>query len=57
MNRTEALGRLEKLLKRAAIPPKKRVKTKPSRAVVSRGQEAKKLHSAKKQGRAIRHTE
>lgn len=51
-NRAEALERLIKFLKRAAIVPKKRVKTKPSRAAVTRGKNAKKLHSQKKQQRS-----
>jgi ribosome-associated protein len=50
-NRQEALARLEKLIERALHVPKKRVKTKPSKAAVERGKQAKKIHSQKKQRR------
>ena len=51
-NRTDALARLSKLIERATHIPKKRIKTKPSRAAVARGKESKALHSQKKQRRA-----
>ena len=50
-NRAEAMARLEKLVERAEYVPKKRIKTKPSRASVARGKQAKQLHSQKKQQR------
>jgi len=51
-NREECLARLKALLVEAATPPKKRVKTKPSRASKKRRLDAKSRHSAKKTGRS-----
>ena len=50
-NRQEALLRLEKLIERALHVPKKRIKTKPSKATIARGKHSKQLHSQKKQQR------
>ncbi|MSP53957.1 MAG: aminoacyl-tRNA hydrolase [Gammaproteobacteria bacterium] len=50
-NRQEALHRLEKFIQRAHYVPKKRIKTKPSKAAVKRGKTSKKLNSQKKQQR------
>ena len=50
-NREDALQRLEKFIQRARYVPKKRIKTKPSKAAVERGKTAKKLNSQKKQQR------
>lgn len=44
-NKHDALKRLIELLKRAAIPPKKRKKTKPTLASVQRRLTKKKLHA------------
>lgn len=48
-NRQEALQRLVELIQRAAIKPKVRLATKPTRASQKRRIETKRLHSAKKQ--------
>jgi ribosome-associated protein len=45
MNKQDALNRLIELLKRAATVPKKRKKTKPTRASVQRRLKKKKIHS------------
>jgi ribosome-associated protein len=50
-NRVDALNRLEKFIQRAQYVPKKRIKTKPSKAAVARGKTTKKLNSQKKQQR------
>lgn len=50
-NRQEALSRLEKFIQRACYVPKKRIKTKPSKAAIERSKATKKLHSQKKQQR------
>ena len=50
-NREDALQRLEKFIQRAHYVPKKRIKTKPSKAAVARGKTSKKLNSQKKQQR------
>lgn len=47
-NKRDALDRLRHLIKRAAITPKKRKKTKPTLASKERHLATKKLHSAKK---------
>lgn len=47
-NKQDALNRLIELLKRAAIPPKRRRKTRPTFASVQRRLTNKKLHGAKK---------
>jgi len=41
-NQADSLARLEEMLERASIPPKKRRKTKPTRASVKRSVDAKK---------------
>lgn len=51
MNREEARRRLTDLLKRAARPPKKRTKTKPTRASKEKRIEGKKFQGAKKKMR------
>ncbi|HTM64152.1 MAG TPA: alternative ribosome rescue aminoacyl-tRNA hydrolase ArfB [Gammaproteobacteria bacterium] len=48
MNRQDALDRLAELLQKAAIPPKPRKKTKPTRSSVQKRLEKKKLAGAKK---------
>ncbi len=50
-NKQDALSRLIELIKRAAIPPKKRKKTKPTFTAVQRRLTKKKLHAAKKSSR------
>lgn len=50
-NRTDARERLAKLVSRAAVAPKKRVKTKPSRAVKTRRLDAKTRRGRLKQTR------
>lgn len=47
-NKQDALGRLQELLARAAIPPKKRKKTKPSYASKQRRLDTKKIHGKTK---------
>ncbi len=47
-NKQDALDRLIKLIKHAAIPPKRRKKTKPTRASVQQRLEKKKVHAKKK---------
>ena len=47
-NRHEALQRLVELIQRAAIKPKVRLATKPTRASQKRRLETKRQHSAKK---------
>jgi ribosome-associated protein len=44
-NKQDALDRLKELIKRAAIIPKKRKKTKPTKAATQRRLNKKKLHS------------
>ena len=57
-NRQEALARLAALIEAAAKEPKKRRKTKPSRASQQARVEKKRLHSQKKQTRSrVRPTE
>ncbi|HEX4044403.1 MAG TPA: alternative ribosome rescue aminoacyl-tRNA hydrolase ArfB [Gammaproteobacteria bacterium] len=51
-NKQDALSRLSQLIKRVAIPPKKRKKTKPTYASKQRRLETKKLQGQKK---ALRH--
>lgn len=50
-NREEALNRLVKLIKKAAERPKRRIKTKPTRAAKERRLQAKKQRSAVKTAR------
>ena len=50
-NRAEALERLVDLIQRAAIPPKPRRATKPSRAAKRRRLDSKKIHSTLKRTR------
>ena len=47
-NKKDALDRLCQLIRRAAIPPKKRKKTKPTAASKQRRLDTKKLHGKKK---------
>jgi ribosome-associated protein len=47
-NKQDALARLQELLARAAIPPKKRKKTKPSYASKQRRLDTKKIHGKTK---------
>ncbi len=54
-NKQDALNRLQELLQRASIPPKKRKKTKPTFSSQQRRLSTKKLHGAKKTLR--RHTD
>lgn len=57
-NKKDALDRLQALLNRAAIPPKKRHKTKPTRASVERRLTEKKQQAKNKtQRRQTRHIE
>ena len=51
MNRKDALDRLAELIAQAAIVPKRRVKTKPTRASKRRRVESKQRRSATKQAR------
>jgi len=51
-NREDATERLVALLKRAAVAPKRRLKTKPTRAAKERRLEDKRKRSGKKQARA-----
>ena len=51
MNRQDARERLIELIREAAIPPKPRIKTKPTRASKERRVEAKKHRSDVKKGR------
>src|SRR3990167_6463045 len=44
-NKQEALNRLTDILKRAATPPKKRRKTKPTKSSIQRRLNNKKIHS------------
>jgi ribosome-associated protein len=53
-NRQEALDRLIELLRQAAKKPKKRLKTRPSKAARQRRLEAKQRHSQKKKQRRYR---
>ncbi|MDX1901480.1 MAG: alternative ribosome rescue aminoacyl-tRNA hydrolase ArfB [Gammaproteobacteria bacterium] len=48
-NKQDALQRLAEMIRRAAIPPKKRIKTKPTLASKERRIKKKKLQGAKKQ--------
>lgn len=50
-NRDEAMERLRELVLRAATPPKRRKKTRPSRSAVERRLQAKRERSEKKQRR------
>ena len=50
-NRADALERLKDLIRRAAVPPKPRRATKPSRAVKRRRIESKKIRSSLKRTR------
>lgn len=50
-NREEAVARLAELLRRASIVPKKRRKTRPSRAVKQRRLDSKRVQGEKKRGR------
>lgn len=50
-NRDEAIGRFRRLVQRAAISPKPRKKTRPSRRAIERRLEAKRQLSEKKQRR------
>ena len=50
-NRAEALERLVELIRRAAVPPKPRRATKPSRAAKRRRLDSKKIHSNLKRAR------
>jgi ribosome-associated protein len=51
MNRQDARDRLAALVREALVPPKPRIKTKPTRASKERRVEAKKRRSDVKQGR------
>lgn len=51
-NKQDAINRLSNFLTHAAHPPKKRKKTKPSRASVERRLTTKKLHSKNKKARS-----
>jgi len=51
-NKKDAVNRLVELIKKAAIPPKPRKKTKPSRASHRKRLHKKRLHSIKKQRRS-----
>ncbi|MBN2502987.1 MAG: aminoacyl-tRNA hydrolase, partial [Anaerolineales bacterium] len=53
-NRQEALDQLVELLRQAAKKPKKRLKTRPSKAARQRRLEAKQHHSQKKKQRRYR---
>ncbi len=50
-NREEAMDRFRELVLRAATPPKRRKKTKPSKGAIERRLQAKREHSEKKQRR------
>lgn len=50
-NREECLERLERMIREAATPPKKRRPTKPSRSSKTRRLDSKKRHSNKKRDR------
>lgn len=50
-NRSEVLERLEKLVRRAVIPPRPRTKTRPTRGSVRRRLESKQRTSARKSRR------
>ncbi len=50
-NRRDAVDRLVQLIRRAAVPPKKRKPTRPSRAAKRRRLEAKRRQSDKKRSR------
>lgn len=52
-NKQDALDRLCQLIRRAAIPPKKRKKTKPTKASKQRRLDTKKLHGKKKSLRRL----
>ena len=52
-NRTEALNRLQELIDRVAVPPKKRRPTKPTRSAVLKRLEAKARRGNVKAGRRI----
>jgi ribosome-associated protein len=54
MNRSDARSRLAELVEQAAFEPKKRIKTKPSRASKERRIEGKKSRSDVKRGRSKR---
>lgn len=56
-NKQDALNRLKELLRRAAVPPKKRKKTKPTRASKERRLSTKKLHGKTKALRRIHREE
>jgi ribosome-associated protein len=47
-NQADAVARLEQMLERASIPPKKRRKTKPTRASIKRRVDAKKRRGSVK---------
>jgi ribosome-associated protein len=51
-NRRDAIERLSELLRAASVEPKRRVKTRPTRAARARRIEAKKHRGTVKQGRA-----
>ena len=50
-NRRDAIDRLVQLIRRAAVPPRKRKPTRPSRAAKRRRLESKRRQSDKKRGR------
>ena len=50
-NRQDALQRLQHMLRQAAIRPKKRIPTKPSRAAKQRRMDSKKIRGKTKQSR------
>jgi ribosome-associated protein len=56
-NRQDVLARLEELLERALVAPKKRRATRPSRAALARRLRDKKLRADRKRGRSDTHTE
>ena len=51
MNRSDARDRLVELIRKAAIPPKPRIKTKPTKAAKERRIDGKKRRSSVKAGR------
>jgi ribosome-associated protein len=56
-NRQDVLARLEELLERALVAPKKRRATRPSRAALARRLRDKKLRADRKRDRSDAHTE
>lgn len=54
LNRQDAIEKLQALISKALIPPKKRIATKPSRGSKERRIKQKKQHSAIKKERRVR---